>query len=112
AASITGITTAIAAFGTFFNPKSFGLSLGATGAATGALIAFLIFYVSCLAITWRVYSRPGGLLLDVTNKRNARADAAKAANHRTHINEPYSRPSRLLHAQDRTRCGRSRLDGR
>ena len=32
------------------------------GGANGALWGFLGFYVSCLAITWFVYSRPGGLL--------------------------------------------------
>ena len=80
AAAITGFTSAIAAFGAFFIPKSFGFSIEATGAATGALIGFLIFYVSCLAIAWFVYARPGGLLFDVENKRNAPADAAKATN--------------------------------
>ncbi|WP_395647995.1 nitrate/nitrite transporter [Terricaulis sp.] len=78
AAAITGFTSAIAAFGAFFIPKSFGLSIEATGAATAALIGFLVFYVSCLAITWFVYARPGGLLFDVENKRRTPADAAKA----------------------------------
>ncbi|HRP12571.1 MAG TPA: MFS transporter, partial [Terricaulis sp.] len=80
AAAITGFTSAVAAFGAFFIPKSFGFSIEASGAATGALIGFLIFYVSCLAITWFVYARPGGLLFDVENKRTAPADAAKATN--------------------------------
>ena len=39
-----------------------------TGSATAALIGFLLFYVSCLAITWFVYARRGGLLFDVENK--------------------------------------------
>ncbi len=77
AAAITGFTSAIAAFGAFFIPKSFGFSIEATGAASAALIGFLIFYVSCLAITWFVYARPGGVLFDVESKRAPAADAAK-----------------------------------
>ena len=61
-AAITGFTSAIAAYGAFFIPKGFGLSIDMTGAAAGALWSFLGFYVSCLAITWFVYARPGGLL--------------------------------------------------
>jgi NNP family nitrate/nitrite transporter-like MFS transporter len=61
-AAITGFTSAIAAYGAFFIPKSFGLSIDATGGAGGALWGFLGFYVSCLLITWFVYARPGGLL--------------------------------------------------
>ena len=30
-----------------------------------ALWGFLAFYVSCVAITWWFYTRPGGLLHDV-----------------------------------------------
>jgi NNP family nitrate/nitrite transporter-like MFS transporter len=30
-----------------------------------ALWAFLIFYVTCAALTWFVYTRPGGLLHDI-----------------------------------------------
>ncbi|HYD89303.1 MAG TPA: MFS transporter [Vitreimonas sp.] len=78
-AAITGFTSAIAAFGAFFIPKSFGFSIEASGSAAGALIGFLLFYVSCLAITWFVYVRPGGLLFDVENKRAAPADAANVA---------------------------------
>jgi NNP family nitrate/nitrite transporter-like MFS transporter len=77
-AAITGFTSAIAAYGAFFIPKSFGLSIANTGGASAALIGFLVFYVSCLAITWWVYARPGGLLFDVENKRAPVADAAKA----------------------------------
>ena len=67
-AAITGFTSAIAAYGAFFIPKSFGFSIAETGSATVALIGFLLFYVSCLAITWFVYARRGGLLFDVENK--------------------------------------------
>ena len=78
-AAITGFTSAIAAYGAFFIPKSFGLSLATTGGASAALIGFLIFYVTCLAVTWFVYARPGGLLFDIESKRAIAPEAAKAA---------------------------------
>ena len=64
-AAIIGFTSAIAAYGAFFIPKSFGTSIAMTGGAEVALYAFLGFYVSCIAITWWFYTRPGGLLFDV-----------------------------------------------
>jgi MFS transporter, NNP family, nitrate/nitrite transporter len=64
AAAIIGFTSAIAAYGAFFIPKSFGTSIALTGGAQMALYAFLAFYVSCIAITWWFYTRPGGLLFD------------------------------------------------
>jgi NNP family nitrate/nitrite transporter-like MFS transporter len=75
-AAITGFSSAIAAYGAFFIPKSFGFSISATGGAEAALYGFLAFYVSCLALTWFVYARPGGLLFDVESKRAAKAAAA------------------------------------
>ena len=48
-----------------FIPKAYGSSLALTGAVETALYGFLAFYVSCLAITWAVYTRRGGLLWDV-----------------------------------------------
>ncbi len=65
AAAIIGFTSAIAAFGAFFIPKSFGSSIALTGGAEMALYAFLAFYLSCIAITWWFYTRPGGLLFDI-----------------------------------------------
>ncbi|MGL4497106.1 MAG: nitrate/nitrite transporter [Beijerinckiaceae bacterium] len=61
-AAIIGFTSAVAAYGAFFIPKSFGTSIAATGGPEVALYAFLIFYVSCIAITWWFYTRSGGLL--------------------------------------------------
>ncbi len=71
AAAITGFTSAIAAFGAFFIPKSYGSSIAMTGGPEAALWAFLIFYVSCIALTWFVYARRGGLLYDVEHARRA-----------------------------------------
>ena len=65
AAAIIGFTSAIAAYGAFFIPKSFGTSIALTGGAETALFAFLAFYVSCIAITWWFYTRRGGLLFDI-----------------------------------------------
>jgi NNP family nitrate/nitrite transporter-like MFS transporter len=64
-AAIIGFTSAIAAYGAFFIPKSFGSSIALTGGADVALYGFLVFYVTCIAITWWFYTRPGGLLFDV-----------------------------------------------
>ncbi len=68
-AAIIGFTSAIAAYGAFFIPKSFGSSIAATGGAQVALYGFLIFYVSCIAITWWFYTRRGGLLHDIERGR-------------------------------------------
>lgn len=77
-AAITGFISAIAAYGAFFIPKSFGYSIAATGGAEAALYGFLVFYVSCLIVTWLVYARPGGLLFDVEKARlRARPVAAE-----------------------------------
>lgn len=64
AAAIIGFTSAIAAYGAFFIPKSFGTSIAMTGGAGAALYGFLGFYLSCIAITWWFYTRRGGLLFD------------------------------------------------
>ena len=65
AAAIIGFTSAVAAFGAFFIPKSFGSSISMTGGAEAALYCFLVFYLSCIAATWWFYTRRGGLLFDI-----------------------------------------------
>jgi NNP family nitrate/nitrite transporter-like MFS transporter len=64
AATVLGFTSAIAAYGSFVIPQGYSLSLSRTGGYTGALAAFLAFYVTCLAVTWWFYLREprGGLL--------------------------------------------------
>ena len=76
-AAITGFTSAIAAFGAFFIPKSYGTSIDLTGGVQAALWGFFIFYVTCIVITWAVYTRKGGLLHDV--ERGGRFSAAQPA---------------------------------
>jgi len=68
-AAIVGFTSAIAAYGAFFIPKSFGNAIAATGSPLPALWGFLIFYASCAALTWWAYTRRGGLLHDVERGR-------------------------------------------
>ena len=65
AAAIIGFTSAVAAYGAFFIPKSFGTSIAMTGGAETALYGFLGFYVTCVLATWWFYTRRGGLLHDV-----------------------------------------------
>lgn len=56
-AAVLGFSGAIGAYGGFFIPKSFGTSLEMTGAPDAALYAFILFYISCAAITWWCYAR-------------------------------------------------------
>jgi NNP family nitrate/nitrite transporter-like MFS transporter len=79
AAAIIGFTSAVAAYGAFFIPKSFGTSIAMTGGAEAALIGFLMFYVSCIAITWWFYTRPGGLLFDLERGTTSVPPALKPA---------------------------------
>jgi MFS transporter, NNP family, nitrate/nitrite transporter len=76
---IVAFTSAIGAYGGFFIPKAYGSSLAMTGSPIGALWLFLIFYVLCLAITWIVYTRPGGLLHDIEHGRMPSAAGAQPA---------------------------------
>jgi len=71
AAAIIGFSSAIGAYGGFFIPKAYGTSIAMTGAVNGALWAFFAFYLTCIAITWAVYTRRGGVLYDVERARTA-----------------------------------------
>lgn len=57
AAPVLGFTAAIAAYGAFFIPKSFGMSIAATGSANSAFNGFLAYYAVSLWLTWYYYSR-------------------------------------------------------
>ncbi len=78
-AAIIGFTSAIAAYGAFFIPKSYGSSIALTGGPGLALWFFFAFYVSCIVITWGFYTRRGGLLYDVERRLPASTAARKAA---------------------------------
>jgi NNP family nitrate/nitrite transporter-like MFS transporter len=70
-AAVIGFTSAIAAYGAFYIPKAYGTSIELTGSATAALWGFLLFYISCAALTWYAYSGPRGLLRDVERARRS-----------------------------------------
>ena len=59
AAAVLGFSAAIGAYGGFFVPKSYGLSISATGGVKAALLAFIAYYVICLLINWWYYARKG-----------------------------------------------------
>ena len=57
AAAVLGFSGAIGAYGGFFIPKSFGTSIDLTGTPHAALFCFVLFYFSCVAVTWVWYAR-------------------------------------------------------
>jgi NNP family nitrate/nitrite transporter-like MFS transporter len=59
AAAALGFASAIGAYGGFVIPTSYGLSISMTGAAEAALYLFVVFYLTCIAMTWWFYARPG-----------------------------------------------------
>ena len=56
-AAVLGFTSAVAAYGAFFIPKSYGTSIALTGTPDAALWCFIAFYTSCIAVTWWCYAR-------------------------------------------------------
>lgn len=60
AASVAlGFTSAIAALGLFFIPALVATSIQAAGTPRFALVAFSVFYLTCVAATWWWYRRNG-----------------------------------------------------
>jgi NNP family nitrate/nitrite transporter-like MFS transporter len=57
-AAALGFASAVAAFGGFFIPKAYGTAVALTGGTAAALWMFLLFYASCIAVTWMFYLRP------------------------------------------------------
>jgi len=58
-AAVIGFSSAIGAYGAAIIPLTFGWSIKATGAPFAALAGFLVFYLTCIAITWWFYARKG-----------------------------------------------------
>ena len=58
-AAVLGFTSAVAAYGAFFIPKSYGTSIALTGGPGAALWVFIGFYATCVAVTWWFYARKG-----------------------------------------------------
>jgi len=59
AAAVLGFSGAIGAYGGFFIPKSYGTSISMFGGPEQALYAFIVFYLTCVVLTWWYYSRRG-----------------------------------------------------
>jgi len=58
-AAVLGFSSAVGAYGGFFIPKSYGTSIALTGNPQAALYLFIVFYLTCIVITWWYYSRRG-----------------------------------------------------
>ena len=52
-----GFTSAIGACGGYLIPRGFGASIAVTGGPHLALEVFLLFYATCVALTWWFYLR-------------------------------------------------------
>jgi NNP family nitrate/nitrite transporter-like MFS transporter len=57
AAAVLGFSGAVGAYGGFFIPKSYGTSIAITGGPDAALYAFIVFYATCVLMTWWYYAR-------------------------------------------------------
>ena len=57
AGAVIGIAAAIGAFGGVLINIAFRQSFAAAGSGTPAVVAFLVFYLVCAALTWAVYLR-------------------------------------------------------
>jgi NNP family nitrate/nitrite transporter-like MFS transporter len=75
-AAVIGFISAIAAYGAFYIPKAYGSSIELTGSANAALWGFLLFYLSCAAVTWYFYSGPRGLLRNAEGGQPSQHGAA------------------------------------
>ena len=56
-AAALGFIGAIGACGGYLIPRGFGASIAATGSPQLALMIYLGFYATCLALTWWFYLR-------------------------------------------------------
>jgi NNP family nitrate/nitrite transporter-like MFS transporter len=56
-AAVLGFTSAVGACGGYLIPRGLGASIKATGGVTTALGCFVVFYATCLALTWWHYTR-------------------------------------------------------
>jgi NNP family nitrate/nitrite transporter-like MFS transporter len=56
-AAALGFIGAIGACGGYLIPRGFGASIAATGGPHLALEIFLLYYVTCIAVTWWYYMR-------------------------------------------------------
>jgi NNP family nitrate/nitrite transporter-like MFS transporter len=57
AAAVLGFVAAVGACGGYLIPRAFAQSIKTTGSAHGALVTFLVFYATCIGLTWAFYAR-------------------------------------------------------
>ena len=57
AAAVLGFSSAIAAYGSFVIPQAYNASISATGGVSAALAGFIVFYVTCVGVTWYAFLR-------------------------------------------------------
>jgi MFS transporter, NNP family, nitrate/nitrite transporter len=57
AAAVAGLASALGVLGGFFIPKSYGTAIALTGSPAAALQLFILFYLSCVVLTWWHYGR-------------------------------------------------------
>jgi NNP family nitrate/nitrite transporter-like MFS transporter len=62
AAAALGFIGGVGACGGYLIPRGFGASIAATGGPYFALEIFLLFYITCLALTWWYYLRKTSFL--------------------------------------------------
>ena len=56
-AAAVGFIGAVGAYGGWLIPQSFGFSTSVTGGPAAALVGFIVFYGTCLGMTWWYYLR-------------------------------------------------------
>jgi NNP family nitrate/nitrite transporter-like MFS transporter len=71
-AAVLGFTSAIGACGGYLIPRSFGASIKATGSPEQALTVFLVFYATCVALTWWFYARRSRIAEPIASLAQAR----------------------------------------
>jgi NNP family nitrate/nitrite transporter-like MFS transporter len=71
-AAVIGFTSAIGAVGGYLIPRSFGASIKATGSPEHALTVFLVFYATCVGLTWWFYARKAHAPVAATGLAQAR----------------------------------------
>jgi NNP family nitrate/nitrite transporter-like MFS transporter len=54
-ATALGFVAAVGACGGYLVPRAFGASVKATGSVSAALAAFVVFYATCIGLTWAFY---------------------------------------------------------
>ena len=72
AAAALGFIGAVGACGGYLIPRGFGASIAMTGTPHMALVVFLAFYVTCLALTWWYYLRRSFVGASATHLAEAR----------------------------------------